>query len=128
MSDLIERINKLMEAMHQLQLENDNVRESLQKLQVGTPMELEEKNNSPLASTNVLPVEPGSSSTLSSTLLHPNTSMEPKISLPNKFNGTRKHYRGFINQIKLIIRLQPQIYVGDFRQVGLVETFLSGAS
>ena len=85
--------------MHQLQLENDNVRESLQKLQVGTP--------SPL---------------------HPTTSMEPKISLPNKFNGTRKHYRGFINQIKLIIRLQPQIYVGDFRQVGLVETFLSGAS
>ena len=86
----------------------DNIRESLRKLQVGTPMELEEKNNSPPASTNVLPVEPGSSSTLSSTPLHPTTSMEPKISLPDKFDGTRKHYQGFINQIKLIIQLQPQ--------------------
>ena len=94
-TDLTKRINQLMEAMHQLQLENDNLHESLRKLQVGTPMELEEKKNSPPASTNVLHVEPGSSS----------TSMEPKISLPNKFDGTRKHYRGFINQIKLIIQL-----------------------
>ena len=43
MSDLTERINQLMEVMHQLQLENDNIQESLRKLQVGTSMELEEK-------------------------------------------------------------------------------------
>ena len=99
MSDLTERIYHLMEAMHQLQLENDNIRELLRKLQVGTP--------SPL---------------------HPTTSMEPKISLPNKFDGTRKHFRGFINKIKLIIQLQSHRYVDDFRQVGLIGTLLSGAA
>ena len=54
--------------------------------------------------------------------------MEPKISLPNKFDGTRKHFRGFINQIKLIIQLQPQRYVDDFHQVGLIRTLLSGVA
>ena len=121
MSDLTERINQLMEAMHQLQLENDNLRESLRKLQVGTPMEVEGKDNSLPTSTNVLPIGSGSR-------LSPTTSMEPNISLPDKFDGTRKHFRGFINQIKLIIQLQPQRYADDFRQVGLIGTLLSGAA
>ena len=128
MSDLTERLNQLMEAMHQLQLENDNLRELLRKLQVGTPMELEEINNSPPTSTIVLPVEPTPSSTFSLTPLHPTTSMEPKISLPDKFDGTRKHYEGFINQIKVIIQLQSQWYADDLRQVGLIGTLLSGAA
>ena len=128
MSDLTERLNQLMEAMHQLQLENDNLRELLRKLQVGTPMELKEKNNSPPTSTNVPPVELGPSSTLSSTPLHPTTSMEPKFSLPDKIDGTRKHFQGFINQIKLIIQLQAQRYADDFHQVGLMGTLLFGAA
>ena len=107
MLDLTERINHFIEAIHQLQLENDNLQESLQKLQVGTLMELEERNNSPPASTNVLHVDTGPSSTLSSTPLHPTIGMEPNISLPYKFDGTRKHFRVFINQIKFIIQLQP---------------------
>ena len=119
MSDLTERLNQLMEAMHQLQLENENLRESLWKLEVGTPMELEEKNNSPPASTNALPVEPGPSSTHSSTPLHLTTSMNPNVGIPDKFDGMRKHFRGFINQITLIIQLQPQRYIDDFRQVEL---------
>jgi regulator of replication initiation timing len=60
MSDLAKRFNWLIEAMHQLQLENNNLRESLWKLQVEMLMELkEEKTNSPPASTNLLLVEPG---------------------------------------------------------------------
>ena len=51
--------------------------------------------------------------------------MEPKISLPDKFDGRRKHNQGFINQIKLIIELQPQRYANDFHQVGLIGTLLS---
>ena len=72
---------------------------------LGNGVELEEKNNSPPASTNVLPIERGSSSRLSPTPPHPTTSMEPKVSLLDKFDGTRKHFRGFIIQIKLIIQL-----------------------
>ena len=91
MSDLTERINQLMEAMPQLQLENDNLQDLLWKLQVGKPMELEEKNNFTPTSTNVLLIEPDSSSRLSPTPHH-TTSMEPNISLPGKFDGTRKHF------------------------------------
>ena len=55
--------------------------------------------------------------------------MEPKISLPDKLDGMRKHFRGFINQIKLIdIQQQTEQYVDDFRQVGLIGTLLSRAA
>ena len=40
--------------------------------------------------------------------------------------SSRAHLRGFINQIRLIIRLQPQRYASDFSRVGLVGTLLSG--
>ena len=52
--------------------------------------------------------------------------LEPKVSLPEKFDGTRSHFRGFINQIRLIIRLQPQQYADGLRQSGLVGNLLSG--
>jgi hypothetical protein len=59
-----------MEAMHQLQFKNN-------EHQGGMPMELkEEKTSSHPAST------------LSLTPLHPVTSLEPKVSLPDKFDGT----------------------------------------
>ena len=38
----------------------------------------------------------------------------------------RAQLRGFINQIHLIIRLQPRCYSDDFRQVGLIGTLLTG--
>jgi hypothetical protein len=50
-----------MEAMHLLQLENNNIRESLRKLQARLPMKLkEEKTNFPHVLTNLLIVEPNS--------------------------------------------------------------------
>jgi hypothetical protein len=68
-----------MEAMHQLQLENNNLGESLLKLQVGMSIELEEeKTNSPPASTNLLSIAFGPSSTLYLTPLHPTTSLDPR--------------------------------------------------
>ena len=42
--------------------------------------------------------------------------------------GTRSHFWEFINQIRLIIRLQPQQYADGLRQVGLVGTLLSGSA
>jgi hypothetical protein len=50
---------------------------------------------------------------------------EPRISLPEKFDGTRSEYRGFINQVKLIISLHPSRYSSDKAKVGLVGTLLS---
>jgi hypothetical protein len=102
----MKRFNQLIEAMHQLQLENNNLREPLQKLQGGMPMELEgKKTNIPPGLTNLPPIVFAPSSTLSSTPLYPITSLEPKVNLPEKFDGTRARFRGFINQIKLIVWL-----------------------
>ena len=127
MSDSTESINQLLEAMHQLQLENENLRESLHKLQARTPMELEnEETKSPPTSRNLLFVEHGPSSILAPIPLHRISTIEPNVSLPDKFDGTRARFRRFLNQIKLIIRLQPQRYEDDFCQVGLVRTLLSG--
>ena len=51
---------------------------------------------------------------------------EPRISLPEKFDGTRSKFRGFVNQVRLITLLQPQRYPTEISRVGLVGTLLSG--
>ena len=51
---------------------------------------------------------------------------EPRVSLPEKFDGTRSNFRGFVNQIRLITFLQPERYPIDESRVGLVGTLLIG--
>ena len=51
---------------------------------------------------------------------------EPRVSLPNKFDGTRSKFRGFVNQIRLITTLQPDRYPTEEARVGLVGTLLTG--
>ena len=34
---------------------------------------------------------------------------EPKISLPAKFDGSRAHFRGFINQVRLVIQMHSTV-------------------
>ncbi|CAG8666591.1 13661_t:CDS:1 [Cetraspora pellucida] len=57
------------------------------------------------------------------TLNHPK---ELKVSLLDKFDRTRSKFRGFLNQIRLIIRLQPSRYPNDRTQVGLLGSLLVG--
>lgn len=68
-----------------------------------------------------VPSQSGGSS--SSTMLEVK---EPRISLPEKFDGTRSKFRGFVNQVRLVFILQPQRYPTDVSRVGLVGTLLSG--
>ena len=129
MSNSTESINKLLEAMHQLQLENQNIRECIQKLQARTPMELEkEETKSPPTSRTFLFEEHVPSSILVPILLHPTSTIEPDVSLPDKFDDIRARFWGFINQIKLIIRLQSQRYADDFSRVGLVGPLFLGVA
>jgi hypothetical protein len=51
---------------------------------------------------------------------------EPRVSLPEKFDGTRSKFRGFVNQVRLITFLQPQRYPTEESRVGLVGTLLTG--
>jgi len=53
---------------------------------------------------------------------------EPKISLPEKFNGTCPKFRGFVNQVHLIIQLHPRHYLDDTTRVGFVGTLLTGTA
>jgi hypothetical protein len=51
---------------------------------------------------------------------------EPKISLPEKFNGTRPKFQGFISQVRLIIQLHPRRYSDDTTGIGFVGTLFAG--
>jgi hypothetical protein len=48
------------------------------------------------------------------------------LSLPEKFNGNRSKFRGFANQVRLFIFMQPLHYLTPALQVGLIGTLLSG--
>ena len=52
---------------------------------------------------------------------------EAKISLPMKFDGTRSKFRGFLNQVCLVIQMHPSPYPTDASRVGSVSTLLSSA-
>ena len=100
MSESSSNLDQILASLQQLQHVNVNLRNSVQVLQ---------------AATTVRP--------------HPIIdpfAIEPNVSLPDKFDGMRSRLRGFINQICLIIRLQPQRYSDDFRRVGLIGTLLTG--
>ncbi|KAH7292053.1 hypothetical protein KP509_29G049500 [Ceratopteris richardii] len=51
---------------------------------------------------------------------------EPKICMPEKFNGDRTKFRGFLQQVKLYIRMQPDRYPDDASKVGFIGTLLYG--
>lgn len=53
---------------------------------------------------------------------------DPKLSMPEKFDGTRSKFRGFSNQVKLFIRMQPQRYSTEISKVGLIGTLLTGTA
>jgi len=53
---------------------------------------------------------------------------EPKISLPEKFNGTRLKFRGFVSQVRLIMQLHPRRYFDDTTRVGFIGTLLIGTA
>ena len=56
-----------------------------------------------------------------------NTSyLEPKASLPDKFDGSRYQFRGFLNQILLVFRLQSKRYSTDEDKINFVGTLLKG--
>ena len=53
---------------------------------------------------------------------------EPKISMPEKFDGTRSKFRGFVQQAKLFLPIHPSGYLDGITQVGFVGTLLSGTA
>jgi len=54
--------------------------------------------------------------------------LEPQISLPEKFDGTRFKFRGFVSQVRLIMQLHPHRYFDDTTRVRFVGTLLTGTA
>ncbi len=103
MADPIDHLSLILATLEQLQAENAAMRGSILELQSTACSDMPNiTHNSPPP-------------------YH-----EPKVSLPDKFDGTRSRLRGFINQIRLILRLQPRRYATGFHQVGLVGSLLTG--
>ena len=46
--------------------------------------------------------------------------------MPNKFDGTKVKFSGFIQQVRLYLHLHPFRYSNDFVKVGFVRTLLTG--
>jgi hypothetical protein len=116
MSESSTNLDQILAALQQLQLENAELRNS-----VLTPQQMQYENvdlRSSLEELQVVALAPAHP-------VHP-YALEPNVNLPDKFDGTRSWLRGFINQIRLIIRLRPRRYSDGFRLVGLIDTLLTG--
>ncbi|KAH6579713.1 hypothetical protein BASA60_003172, partial [Batrachochytrium salamandrivorans] len=57
--------------------------------------------------------------------IRPENLREPKAALPDKFDGTRRHFRGFINQLELVFQLQDQRYDTDRKKIATLGTLLT---
>jgi hypothetical protein len=51
---------------------------------------------------------------------------EPKVPLPEKFDGSRQEYRGFMSQMELVFMLNPSRYPTAAAKVGTIGTLLTG--
>ena len=51
---------------------------------------------------------------------------EAKITLPDKFDGSRATYRGFVNQLKLVFLMAPNRYATDAVKIATVGSLLKG--
>jgi hypothetical protein len=96
--------NQLLAALQHLQQENAALRDSVSRLQD----QPQPPAPVPIALAMVAP--------------------EPKISLPEKFDGTRPKFRGFVSQVRLIMQLHPRRYLDDTTHVGFVGTLLTGTA
>ncbi len=51
---------------------------------------------------------------------------EPKVILPDRFDGDRRKTRGFINQLELLFRLNPSRFHSEQVKIGLFGTLVTG--
>jgi hypothetical protein len=97
------QMHDVVAMLQQLQQENANLRNAMERLQVArAPVHV----RAPV--TNPLPQAP----------------KEPQVSLPEKFDEDRTKLRDFVNQVRLVFRLQPHRYVTEETKVGLIGSLL----
>ena len=105
MSDPTNNINHILAAMEQLQLKNDNLQEALRRRGQPSIIINEHATRQAGPSPKISPKP----------IIHIKLFKSPgaTIEFPDEFEGTRTHFRRFINEIKLIIHLQIWRYSDD---------------
>ena len=96
-------MEEILRVLHQLQVENANLWSTFDQLQTAP---------------NPVPAP------LVTATSSQQTPKEPRIVLPEKFDGTRSKFRDFVNHIRFIFCLQAQRYPTTKIQIGLIGSLL----
>jgi len=107
-------LQQIMTMLQQLRQDNEAIRQENALLR--QQMDQLRQNQ---ASTSAAPVQ-----TIQAE--HSTSAKDPKISMPDKFDGNRRKFRGFVNQVKLVFQLLPDTYHTDKIKIGFIGTLLSG--
>ena len=109
-----EELRQIMTMLQQLKQDNDAIRQenSLLRQQMEQLQSSHASTSAPTIQT--FQVEP------------PTSAKAPKISMPDKFDGNRRKFRGFVNQVKLVFQMQPNTYHTDMIKIGFIGSLLSG--
>ena len=100
-------IEDMWRILHQLQEQNNNMRSTFEQQQA---------IHAPAPSAPVPAIS-----------VHHQTK-EPRISLPKKFDGNWSKFQGFVNQVRLVLRLHPQQYATKEFQVDFIGMLLYKAT
>ena len=100
-------MEEILRVFQLLQVENTNLRSEFDQLQTAP---------------NLVPAPPAMATSSQQ------TPKEPRIVLPEKFDGTQSKFQDFVNHIRLIFRLQAQRYPTAKIQIGLIGSLLTGAA
>ena len=115
---MAEQLQQIMHMLQQLQQDNKTIHQENSQLRLQMD-QLQATQASTQAST--------SAPATITTQAEPSTSVKaPKISLPDKFDGNRRKFHGFVNQVKLVFQMQPNTYHTDKIKIGFIGSLLSG--
>ena len=115
---MAEQLQQIMIMLQQLQQDNKTIHQENSQLRLQM-----EQLQATQASTQASTSAPATITTQA----EPSMSIKaPKISLPDKFDGNRRKFRGFVNQVKLVFQMQPNTYLTDKIKIGFIGSLLSG--
>ena len=117
-----DKLDAIIRALAAMSLDRDQILKQNEELNLRL-CDLETQMHNAIAQVHIVEVSPPISFQQQAPTTSSNKAKEPRVSLPEKFDGTCSKFRGFVNQVRLITMLQPQRYLA---RVGLVGTLLTG--
>ena len=119
------KLDAIMTALASMSLDRDQILKENKELNLRL-LDLDTHIHNAIGQVHAAEVSPLASLQQQAPTTSSNEAKEPQISPPEKFDGIRSKFSGFVNQVRLITILQPQRYSTDATCVGLVGTLLTG--